>query len=587
MKIVKFFVGFFIILVVLITASSIAINSLVDFNQFSPEIEKRLEDKTGLDWQIKGPIKLAIFPSVKLSVADISAKDTGNAKMPQLKGQSFAFEKAQAHISWFPHVFSKSVVLNEIALNNLDYIKPTPDGGKMNVLLKSFALEDIFVGFADVKNGALDIRPNTGSGGVPINVAAAVKQNDKAGKMLNAIDATYEAVLDYKSMDAFALNNGVSKLNIKLPNLKGNGVDVTLKADVNAALKAKKFDIKNLNLTALNQVVNGQAAVILSGAVPRIDFDLKAKDVKAETFLAVLQKPENAMPKAPKPLPNFTVNGKLHVDKLSFNKYVVDTLDATITGANSTYKIAPLTLAMYDGQGVFDVAVRGQSVPANCVMNADLSSLNMGKLLLAAANKDIFTGAMAATGNIALPCLAGPIDISKAKGALDTTISDGVIQKWGVSKGLNKALSVAKALEDGSLTGVAAVQQALSVQEGDDRFEFTEIVANMTLANGIANNTKFNLSAPLSDIQGAGQVDLVKQVIDYGLKLNLSKNKGNNENYIPIKITGPLTKPSYKIDTESLLKAKAGTEVKEKIKDKIGKELGDKVGGDILKALPF
>ncbi|MEC7703224.1 MAG: AsmA-like C-terminal region-containing protein, partial [Pseudomonadota bacterium] len=164
---------------------------------------------------------------------------------------------------------------------------------------------------------------------------------------------------------------------------------------------------------------------------------------------------------------------------------------------------------------------------------------------------------------------------------------DGVIQKWGVSKGLNKALSVAKALEDGSLTGVAAVQQALSVQEGDDRFEFTEIVANMTLANGIANNTKFNLSAPLSDIQGAGQVDLVKQVIDYGLKLNLSKNKGNNENYIPIKITGPLTKPSYKIDTESLLKAKAGTEVKEKIKDKIGKELGDKVGGDILKALPF
>ena len=140
MKIVKFFVGFFIILVVLITASSIAINSLVDFNQFSPEIEKRLEDKTGLDWQIKGPIKLAIFPSVKLSVADISAKDTGNAKMPQLKGQSFAFEKAQAHISWFPHVFSKSVVLNEIALNNLDYTKPTPDGGKMNVLLKSFDL---------------------------------------------------------------------------------------------------------------------------------------------------------------------------------------------------------------------------------------------------------------------------------------------------------------------------------------------------------------------------------------------------------------------------------------------------------------
>ena len=128
---------------------------------------------------------------------------------------------------------------------------------------------------------------------------------------------------------------------------------------------------------------------------------------------------------------------------------------------------------------------------------------------------------------------------------------------------------------------------SMSVEEGDDRFEFTQIIANMTLANGIANNTNFNLSAPLSEIRGSGQVDLVKQAIDYALKLNLSKNKGNNENFIPVKISGPLTKPSYAIDTASLLQAKAGQEVKTKIQDKINEELGDKVGKDILKALPF
>lgn len=589
MKILKFLVGFVLVVVVLVTATSVAISTLVDFDQYAPKVEAKLEEETGLDWTVKGPIKLAFFPSLKLSVANISAQDTGNAKIPVLKGQSLTFEKAAAQVSWFPHIFSKSVVLDEIALMNLDVTQPAADGGKMKLRLKKFAVADIFVQAPEGEAKDFIIRPNAGGAGVPISLAAYIQQDDKSGRMMSAIDATYDAVLDYKSMDAFALNEGLSKVNIKLPNLKDGGVDVTLRADIDAALKAKKFDIKNIQIGALQQVLTGTASISLANAVPAINFDLKGKDIKGESFLAVLQKPASAAPakKAAKPLPNLTVNGQLNLDNVTFNQYVVNTLSAKINGQNSVYKIAPLNLAMYDGQAVMDVTLRGQSVPASCAITTDMSGLNLGKILLAAANKDMFTGALNAKGNIKLPCLSGPIDISKAEGALDSTISNGVIQKWGVSKALNKALSVAKALEDGSLKDMAAVQQALSVEEGDDRFEFTQIIANMTLANGIANNTNFNLSAPLSEIRGSGQVDLVKQAIDYALKLNLSKNKGNNENFIPVKISGPLSKPSYAIDTASLLQAKAGQEVKTKIQDKINEELGDKVGKDILKALPF
>ena len=74
MKILKFLVGFVLVVVVLVTATSVAISTLVDFDQYAPKVEAKLEEETGLDWTVKGPIKLAFFPSLKLSVANISAR---------------------------------------------------------------------------------------------------------------------------------------------------------------------------------------------------------------------------------------------------------------------------------------------------------------------------------------------------------------------------------------------------------------------------------------------------------------------------------------------------------------------------------
>ena len=594
MKLFKILAAVLCTILVLLVATSAVVSYFLDFDKHLPTIEQQLESKTGLDWTIKGPIKVSVFPALNISVQGLSAKDEGNAKLPALREQDFAFEKAAARVSWFPHIMKKELIVKEVSLINLDYAKTLPDGAKLKAAIENFAVQGIWLGLNSSETGGVSFKPADEKQGLGIAVKMRSEQHGKTNQLMNAVAMDFAAKMDVKTQEGsngfgdLLLKNSKLNMNIKLPNLKDQGVDVQVVSDIKLNANVKRADLSNLVITAAKQTVKGQANIGFT-SVPDIGFNLNGKDIDAGAFMA-LMRPKGEVEKvkkAPKPLPKIKVDGQLVLDNVSVNNVTINQIDMKVKGQDGIFNITPLKLALYDGSANVKARIDGRAVPAKCDVDLDVQSIKLGAALKDIAKQDVFDGTLATKGDLAVPCLAGPLDLSKLKGTLNANIGNGVIQKWGASKALNKALAIAKSIEDGSLTDLASVQNALNVREGDDRFEFTEMVADVNFLNGIANNTRFNMQAPLSEVIGNGQVDLVKQLIDYNVKLNLSKTKDNNTNYIPVKISGPLTKPSYKIDTQDLFKSQVKAKVQEKIQEKIQDEIGDKIGGEILKALPF
>jgi uncharacterized protein involved in outer membrane biogenesis len=604
MKAIKILVGVTVFVAVLMVGLSIAANYFIDLNKYTPQIESRLAEQTGLEWTVKGPLKFAFLPGLSVSLENITAKDTGKAKFPQLTGQSFAFAEAKAKLSWFPHILSKQIIIKDVSLLNFDLSQKSANGEQIKLSVERFALQDIFVGFADLATTGPDIRPNKEGTGVPIHLSLSSQMLDAKGVVQNDIDLSYDARIEKKtelvsgSGDFLVLKDGVFDVKLKNPALKPAGIALKVKTDVALDLQRKIVDILALQAMIADQKIEGGARIDLSKAIPAIDFKLTGKDIETDAILALLapkkdvesndEEPEKAKQvAAPKPLPNVTINGQITLGGLTANNLKIDRLDAVIKGRDSSYSLAPLSLDLYAGKAIMLLSVNGKAVPARCALDLNAGSIALGALLQDVSGKNIFEGALNTKADIKLPCLAGPIDISKAVGKVNTIISDGVIQKWQVSKALNQALAVAKAYEEGGLSDLAGIQNALNVKSDEDRFEFAEMLADVTLKGGVANNTLFKIAAPLSEINGQGSVDLVKKLIDYKLQLSLTNTKSDKAVFIPVKIGGSLSKPTYGIDTQSLLKAQAQNKVEDLVQDKLKGVVGDKLGKDLLKNLPF
>jgi AsmA protein len=164
------------------------------------------------------------------------------------------------------------------------------------------------------------------------------------------------------------------------------------------------------------------------------------------------------------------------------------------------------------------------------------------------------------------------------------------------------------AFKDGALKGVNIAQVIREGSRklglgGDNRdtgtpgqTDFTEISASLTMTNGVIKNQDLQAKSPLLRIDGKGEVDLPNDSVDYLVTTELVKSlegqggKGRDDLAgitIPVRVTGPLAKPSYRPDLEAALSAKAKAQLEEK-KQEVTKKVEEKAKeklNDALKGL--
>ena len=154
------------------------------------------------------------------------------------------------------------------------------------------------------------------------------------------------------------------------------------------------------------------------------------------------------------------------------------------------------------------------------------------------------------------------------------------------------------AVEDGAIVGIDIAKIVRGLQQGripglgrdaSEKTGFSELAANFTIANGVAENRDLRLSSPLLRVAGAGTVRLPERQLDFAVRPKLVANPsgegGAQEQAgieLPMKITGPWDKPKIAADFGAVLKDT--NQVVESVK-KLGKRLRSKEAKDALRNL--
>ena len=156
----------------------------------------------------------------------------------------------------------------------------------------------------------------------------------------------------------------------------------------------------------------------------------------------------------------------------------------------------------------------------------------------------------------------------------------------GAIKGINIAQSLRTA--KAKLSGGSAQQEASAT----DKTDFSELSASFKIVNGVAHNDDLVAKSPFLRLGGAGDIDIGNSRIDYLLKASVvstAAGQGGKEAdslkglTLPVHVTGPLEKPSFKLELASMVSDSTKARIEDK-KQEIKQQAQDKVK-DKLKGL--
>jgi AsmA protein len=388
------------------------------------------------------------------------------------------------------------------------------------------------------------------------------------------------------------------------------GAGRAYKAQLRGALTAN-LDKKTAGLDFSGKVdqsnIKGQAAVTRFSPLA-LTFDLDADQLDADRLLGHSpaapsssgQAPAQSRSSAPTPsgqasdvkqaaagnaaedetidlsvLEKIDASGSIRIGKLMLRNSKSEEVRATIKAARGRLDVAPLSAHLYQGTLAASVSVQAAQNPVFTV-RPTLTGVAIGPLLRDAAQ----------------------IDTLEGKGTVRADLTTRGATMQALKKALNGTASVN--LADGSVKGVDIAGTIRSVRSKIDQLrgqpvqssnktektDFTELKASFKVTNGVARNDDLSLKSPLLRLEGAGDVDIGEDRMNYLLKATLvatSKGQGGRDVdelagiTVPVQLTGTLSAPQWSIDVAGM----AADLAKKKLQDKILERIpgGSQKGG--------
>ncbi|HEY8856441.1 MAG TPA: AsmA family protein [Rugosibacter sp.] len=262
--------------------------------------------------------------------------------------------------------------------------------------------------------------------------------------------------------------------------------------------------------------------------------------------------------------------GSLQVKNLKFFQ-----LNATLKAAHGRLDIAPLSANLYEGStsGSLTVNANGNGV----AVRQKLVGVSITPLLKDLANKDLIAG----KGTVTVDITGQGASVSALKKSLAGSAS--LALRDGAIKGINLAQSLRDIQAE-----LGARQDVTQVSRGADKTDFSELSASFRLTGGVAHNEDLAMKSPFLRLSGAGDIDIGNNRINYLAKVrvvNTSVGQNGKEAdqlkgvTVPVRITGPLDKITWKIEFASaigdLLKEKSQARIDEK-KQELRKKVDEK-----------
>jgi AsmA protein len=240
--------------------------------------------------------------------------------------------------------------------------------------------------------------------------------------------------------------------------------------------------------------------------------------------------------------------------------------------------VSPLAANLYQGSIAGAVSVNAAPATPNFAVRQNLSGVNVGPLLKDLANNDTLEG----RGNVTLNVTAQGNTVAALKRALNGSAAVKLVD--GAVKGIDVAGSIRNAKARlGTLRG-----EHTQAADKSQRTDFSELTATFSIRNGVASNNDLSLKSPLLRVGGEGTIDLGQDSINYLVMASIvgtSKGQGGRDVgdlrglTIPVRATGPLAAPSYKLDFGAMATEAVKQQVEKAVTDRLFGGSGAKKDG--------
>ncbi len=378
--------------------------------------------------------------------------------------------------------------------------------------------------------------------------------------------------------------------------------DVLKRFSLSTDLKAgtKQTSLSNLQMRLDDSLLNGNAKVLLGGTLG-YRFNLNLDSIDLDRYLpppadqpAAAQAPakpqQTTQPAAgAAEAPLFTeeqmamlrgldVDGSFTIGHLVVNQLKLDKAKITVKAKNGDIRVDQKVGAFYQGSlgGELGLNVAGKTPSVLVIQH--VKSVQAEQLVKDLAGEDRLSG----TGNLNLDVNGSGRTIGAIKrtlgGKLDFTFTDGTVKGINLGRMLREATAKLKG-------------QTLPPDNTEQKTDFSELTGSAVINKGVLINQDLSAKSPLFRITGKGKVDIGNDTLDYKLKpvlvaslegqggQDLERLKGVP---IPVHLTGPLSKPKWRIDIgEALAESQ-----KAKLKEKLNKELQKAIPADIQEKIP-
>jgi len=157
-----------------------------------------------------------------------------------------------------------------------------------------------------------------------------------------------------------------------------------------------------------------------------------------------------------------------------------------------------------------------------------------------------------------------------------------------------RGVNIGRVLREARAALALTKGQSLTPVSAVEKTDFTELTGTLAIGEGKVRNQDLAAKSPLLRISGVGEVDLVREEVDYLLTATVVETRtgqGGKELDdlagipIPVRISGPFAKLEYRPDLRGVIKGRAETAVQKRLQKELDKRLTDKAPQDLRKNL--
>jgi AsmA protein len=356
----------------------------------------------------------------------------------------------------------------------------------------------------------------------------------------------------------------------------------SLKAEAQQFGQTISLDKLALNLDDLR--VDGSAKLI-QGKVPSVSAKISMNALNVDRYLppasdkpSAKQTADSANPLGALFVAN--VDAQLKISELIAQKVKMTEVLVEAKSKDKQLRVYPMKAKLYGGDFSGDIKIDARKKEPFIQAKKVLRNVQLGPLL----NDRLAFDKLVGIGDIQADMSVRGLDEAAIRNSLNGIASFNF--RDGAVKGVNIAKLIRQA---GALLGV----QSSGELSDQNQTDFTSLSGSIKAVNGVVSNSDLSAMSPLLRVSGKGSVNLPKDTVDYRLAVELvSSLQGQGGQAadqlsgipVPVRIVGPLQKPQFKPELDSVLKSKAEQELKKKAKEKLDEKLKG-ILGDQLKGL--